>query len=273
MKRMVLILLVFLSTSLLAKESGFTLSTALIGMSMDYREYDDKGVILDSEMSSFTGIVGSEFILEYTDVYNNNYLQYGIKISLLGGETDYVGSLINSGLGYGSYLSTTQNSIIDTSIFYMYTNTFPNGLDLGYGIGFAYHSWERALSASQIEVYKWYSIRPKISLTYNFSAFSIGARLEYQYAINPQMDILANYENSSDATVNLGSANIVQVVLPVKYKINDRVLLFIEYVYEKQVIAKSDSTPYVINGNTETIYEPDSTANNQYAKIGATFKF
>lgn len=261
MKQILLILLVLASTSLFARGSGYSLSTAFVGMSMDYREYDDAGVILNSEKSAFNEIIGSEFILDYTESYNDNtYAQAGIEMLFLGGNTAYVGSLIGSGLGYGSHLSSTQNNISDISLYYMYSHSFKNGFDLGYGVALGHRSWERILSASQIEVYYWYSIRPRAKLTYDFSKFSIAALVEYQYGISPKMSATGF---ASD--FNLGSANIAKLKIPLVYTLNNKINFFVEYVYEQQIIEKSN----VQAG----FYEPDSTANNQYTKIGMVFKF
>jgi len=261
MKIQFLVLSLLLSTAILAYENTYKLSVALVGMSMDYREYNDGGAILDSEKSSFSGIVGSEFIFDYTRVYeNNNYAKVGIETLFLGGNTEYVGSYIGSNLGYGSLVSTTQNSIFDISGHYMYTHAFKNGLDFGYGLALGYRSWERRLSSIQTEVYYWYSIRPRVELAYNFLDFSIGGLAEYQYAIDPKMSATGF---SSD--FNLGSANIAKLRIPLRYTLNNKTEFFVEYVYEQQIIEKSN----VQDG----FLEPDSTANNQYAKIGAVFKF
>lgn len=256
-----ILLTLIISNTLLARDGMFSLSTALVGMNMDYREYDDNGAILDSEKSSLNEIIGSEFILNYTVVYKNkNYAELGIELLILGGETEYVGSYIGSNAGYGSLVSTTQNAISDIAGFYMYTHVFDNGLDLGYGLALGHRSWERRLSASQVEVYYWYSVRPRVKLTYNFSKFSVAALGEYQYGISPKMSA-----TGFSTDFSLGSANIAKLKVPLTYSLNEKVHFFIEYVYEHQTIEKSN----VQNG----FLEPDSTANNQYAKIGATFKF
>jgi len=268
MKQVLLIVFFLVSISLSAKESGYSLSAALVGMSMDYREYDNSSIILDSEKSAFYEIIGSEFILDYTEVYNNNtYAQAGIEMLFLGGRTEYVGSLIGSGLGYGSNLSTTQNNISDIAVYYMYSHTFTNGLNFGYGIALGHRSWERILSASQIEVYYWYSVRPRIKLTYNFSSLSLGALLEYQYGISPKMSATGF---SSD--FNLGSANIAKLKIPLRYELSEQIGFFLEYVYEQQIIEKSNVQASDADASTFFL-EPDSTANNQYVKIGAIFKF
>ncbi len=254
-------MIILFTASIQAKESGFGFSTALVGMSMDYREYGNDGAILDSEKSSFSDMIGSEFTAEYTESYESqNYAQLGIEVLFLSGETQYVGDYLTGGSGYGTVVSTTLNIVLDMSTYLMYTNSFTNGLDLGYGLALGYRSWTRTLSLTQEERYYWFSLRPRIKLSYNFSAFSIGALAEYSYAINPKMSAT---NVSTDFT--LGSADIIKLKIPFTYELNSKIGFFAEYVYEYQSIEKSN----VQNG----FYEPNSTANNQYAKIGATFKF
>ncbi len=239
-------------------------------MSMDYREYKDNGVILDSEESNLNDIIGSEFILDYTRVYeNDNYAQLGIEMLFLGGSTQYVGSLINDAncKTYGCHQSTTQNSISDLSAYYMYTHSINDSLDIGYGLALGHRSWERILSASQVEVYYWYSVRPRVKLTYKLRALSIAALAEYQYGINPKMSATGF---SSD--FKLGSANIAKLKIPLKYELNKKVHFFVEYVYEHQIIEKSN-VQRLDSDSSKLFLEPDSTANNQYAKIGVVFKF
>lgn len=273
MRKSIAVLLLLVSTLVSAQESGFTLSTALVGMSMDYREYDDGNTILDSEKSNFNEIGGGDFSFSYIKVLESkNYAQIGASMRILSGETEYVGAYLNSGLGYGSLVSITKNIIFDNSIEYSYTQVLHNGLELNYEIGVGYHSWRRELSSSQIEDYTWYSLRPKIGVLYRYKKFSIGANIEYQYGINPKMTILADSENP-DTTVDLGSADIVEFSYPLKLRVHKRVSIFGEYVYQYQKIEKSNSAPYVFNGTATSIYEPHSEAHNQYLKFGAEFKF
>jgi len=257
-----------------ARESGYSISAAFVGMSMDYREYDDNGNILDSEISVDGELIkGGEISLAYTKVLeDNDYALIALNINYLYGETEYKGSLLNSGLGYGSYVGRTNNDVLDIEAEYRFVDTYSNGIDLTYGLGIGYRSWRRELSASQVEVYKWYSLRPKFGVGYQVSSLHFGGLLEYQYGLSPQMDILANAENP-DTTVDLGSGNIIEFTLPVSYTINEQLDIFFEYVYQYQTIDKSNAVEYILDGVTEYIYEPDSTANNQYIKLGATFKF
>lgn len=273
MKFFLVFILFFLSGVLSAKESGFSLSAALVGMSMDYREYDDSDYILDSEESNFGEMTGGDFTFVYTEaLVSDNYMELSANLGLIAGETEYVGSYIDSELGYGSVVERTKNIIFDSSVEYEFNQVFENGVELSYGIGLGYRSWRRELSPSQIEVYTWYSLRQKTAISYSLKNFSFGAGFEYQHGVNPTMTILADYENP-DTTVNLRSANIVELTLPMYVTLNEKLELFVEYIYQHQTIEKSNMAPYVFNGMPTRVYEPRSTAYNQYAKFGAVFKF
>jgi len=274
MKKSLLIFMALLmSLTLYAKESSFAVSAAIVCMSMDYREYDDKSVILDSEESKFHEVAGLNLVFDSAYELNPKLL-IGLEtdISYVSGETKYVGAFLTSGAGYGSLVSTTQNSVFDTSVAAIITHIVQHNLSIGYGVGVGQHVWRRELSSSQVEIYSWYSLRPQANIQYSIADFVFAFGLEYQYGLNPTMTILADSLNPK-TTVNLGSANILQASLPVSYKITDRMALFMEYTYAYQKIEKSDTAPYVINGTQYQILEPASTANNQYLKFGVTFKF
>lgn len=262
--RYILVLLILLvSSHVSAKESGYSLSLSGVGMSMDYSEYLDDGSLFNTEESSLNGIMGAELKLTYTGVLENgDYIQSGFNISGLGGETQYTGGIIGSGLGYGSYLNATKDTIIDMEAEYKYTHRFNDTYAVVLGVGFGSRSWRRELSASQIEIYRWYSLRPKIGLLYSEYKFSIGGLVEYQYGINPEMslDIPGTY-----VILDLGSADIVKFTLPLTYQLSEKWIFFTEYVYEKQTIEKSN----IVEG----WLEPRSEAYNQYLKFGAEFKF
>ena len=279
MKLLLVMLVVFLSV-VQAKENKFSLSTALVGMNMDYREYDDNNVIQDSEKSTLnTGLMlGVDLNFAYKKLLDGrNYAKLSAGFRVISGETEYVGSLLNSNKGYGSYVGTTKNIVFDSDVNYRFSHVFNGGFTLSYGIGVGYRSWRRELSVTQIEVYKWLSIRPQVGVIYAISIFSVGLDVEYQYGLNPQMTILSTSENP-DTTVNLGAANILQISLPFKVSLNKNIDLFTEYTYENQIIKKSNMANYLVydkygqlvNGE---ILEPRSEAYNQYIKFGAIFKF
>ena len=268
-----------------ARESGYSISAAFVGMNMDYREYgvtDANGYgiyngpknlekILDSEKSNAaTGLmIGADIDLGYKKVLESgNYAEVKLSGIFTNGETEYVGSYIGSPDGYGSEVNSTKNIVMDIDIDYKFSHVLNNTLTLSYGMGFGYRLWRRELNAAQIEVYKWMSFRPHIGTIYRISKFSLGINIEYQYAINPEMTILGNV-NQSDLTVNLDGANIVQISIPFEVALYDNVDLFVIYTYENQIIGKSDQLQ-LSNGS---LWEPRSEANNQYLKLGATFKF
>jgi len=279
MKLLLVLFVVFISV-VQAKENDFSLSAALVGMNMDYREYNDNSQILDSEKSTLnTGsMLGIDLNFAYMKVLDGrNYAKMGVGFRVISGETEYVGSLLNSNKGYGSYIGTTKNIVFDSDVNYRFSHVFNGGFTLNYGMGVGYRSWRRELSVTQIEVYKWLSIRPQVRVIYAISIFSVGLYVEYQYGLNPQMTILSNSVNP-DTTVKLGAANILQISLPFKFAVNKKMDLFAEFIYEKQIIKKSDTANYLVYDEygklvNKQILEPKSEAYNQYIKFGAIFKF
>jgi len=252
-----------LTTQILAKDFDYKLSVAAVGMSMDYSEYSDNGELLDTEVSDLNGIMGLELKASYTRVDDiENSTEIGINFMILGGETQYTGSLIGSSEGYGSYLGVTTDTIRDIELEYRHNYKLNNDFEFMYGVGFGHREWRRELSSTQVEIYSWYSLRPKIGINYKYNDFSLGALFEYQYGINPEMslDIPGTY-----VVLDLGSADISKFSLPLKYKYSEEFNLFTEFVYEKKIIEKSNIA--------EGWQEPRSEAYNQYLKFGAEFKF
>lgn len=260
------IFFIFTVTNISAKENTFISSISFVGMSMDYREYNLNGEILDSEESSYLDMSGLEMTLGYIVSKNiSSSSEVKFDFMILSGETKYIGSYLGSSLPYGSVISTTKNTIIDTDISYRRSNRFNNNLELYYGIGLGYREWERALSASQVEVYSWYSIRPVIGISARIKEkFNLGISLEYQYGLDTKM-------RSSNPRLDftLGGADIFEVSVPLSYKYKDNIELFFEATLQKQIIIESD-VKYV---GGDGYYEPESTANNSYLKVGAVYRF
>ena len=266
----IFVAVLLMANVLCAKESKFSLSTSLVGMNMDYTEHGDNNEFLDSEKSNFWDIKGIELGFAYKKVTKKgNYSEFGVNMMSLSGETEYVGTYLISG---DPAVSTTKNILFDTEVDYKFTQILKRAFSLTYGVGIGYRSWRRELSPSQVEVYSWYSLRPKIGFSYSLKDFSFATQLEYQSAISPKMTILKDSENP-DTTVNLGSADIIEISIPIKYSVRKNIDLLVEYVYQNQSIEKSDTAQYIISATQYTIYEPASTAHNQYVKFGAIFKF
>ncbi|MDB2562067.1 DUF481 domain-containing protein [Sulfurimonas sp.] len=258
----VIILVFVLSLSIQAKENRLSTSVALVGMSMDYREYDFSGNILDSEMSGFTDIMGVDMGLQFLlNETSSSYIKLETNLMTIGGYTDYVGSLLGSGQPYGSYVSRTVNNIIDVDINVKMQQKITDSFELQYALGLGYRYWERSLSSTQIEIYEWYSLRTMLGAHYKLSKkLKIGAEIEYQYGFNETMSA-----SNLGSNFDLGGADIMKISIPLVYSYSDKLDFLASAVYEEQTIEHSN----VING----FYEPDSTAKNQYIKIGVDFKY
>jgi len=260
MKKILFALLV-LSSSLLAEQRmEYTLS--YVGMNMDYKEYDRAGILLDSEESGYSDITGVEFGYSY---FLDTRSQIDLKVMSLSGDTKYVGSYLNSNQGYGSVVSTTTNDVRDIYLGYSAKNEYRNNFYLLGNLGLGYRYWQRSLSSVQIEDYEWYSLRLGIGAEYKYKAFSIAVRGEYQYGIHPTMTATGINDE-----FELDSADIMELSIPVRYEINDMFALTASYVFTRQEIEES-SVVYDNGGNGYV--EPDSTAYNQYLKVGIIFKY
>ena len=254
------------TTSLFAYDGSSSYSLALVDMSMDYKEYNTAGTLIDSEKSKFTDIAGVEMAYAYGfGCKGDECTKIDFNILRVVGNSDYVGSPLGSNLPYGSTVSSTLNTITDISLSSkVYVSVTPS-TQVIYGVGLGYRYWERELSTTQKEIYSWFSLRPVLGVEYAISKnLSISALAEYHYAIKPTMSA-SNV--SSDFT--LGSTNIIEMKIPVEYQVSNKLGFFSEFVFSKQTIRESNHITQGIN----TFYEPDSTAYNNYVKIGMRYKY
>ncbi len=95
--------LLVLSANLFAGENKVTYSLSLVGMNMDYKEYNRAGTLVDSEASQFSDIAGFEagydFLLSQS---MGSYAKLETSVLYVAGDTSYVGSALNGGGSYGS---------------------------------------------------------------------------------------------------------------------------------------------------------------------------
>ncbi len=265
--RLLFLFFILFACSLFAEESHGEYKISLVGLQMDYREYDENNVLLDSEKSSFSEMMGAEFEYRY---FLDDSINLELKVLTLSGNTNYVGSLIGSNQGYGSSASTTINDIRDISFMYNAKQISDFDVNMLCGLGGGYRFWQRQLSASQVEQYDWYSLRGNIGLEYNLeTSVILKVLLEYQYGITPSMKT-----NGIDGSFKLGSADILQISVPLRYNISQHFSLTCEYLYEYQKIMKSNYLSGTVNGiYSDRWHEPDSRASNQYLKVGMIFKY
>lgn len=262
----ILFFFLFLTAQAYAYEPKTKTSLSLIGMNMDYREYDASDSIKNSEKSAFSELIGFEVGYDfYFSRDANSYSEFDTNFMFISGETEYIGSLLYSNNPYGSYVGKTNNKIADVDMSYRYNYIVNNAISFNYGLGLGFRYWLRSLSLSQEELYYWFSLRPSLGLNMKlFSNLSIAPRVSYQYGIEPKM-----HASDLGHTFTLGSANIVSITIPLNYELNRRIDLFMSYTYEEQTIEKSDA----FQKGTYNYYEPDSTAKNQYIKFGVAFKY
>ena len=263
MKKVLLAFLLFFVTQGIS-DTKIEYAISLIGMNMDYSEYDQNGMILDSEESNFQDILGAEFEYRY---FLNASSNLEIKLSSLTGYTKYTGSYLNdSNAHYGSVVSSTKNTIYDFSFAYNMKkrSDFKNIIMLA-DIGVGYRDWFRELSSTQIEEYTWYSIRGNLGLEYHKNDFTGSFIVEYQYGIKPNMSATGFSDD-----FELASANIMKFSVPLRYNVYKNLDLTCAYIFEYQEIKESN----VLYGSDGKGYvEPDSTAYNQYIKIGMLLKY
>ena len=263
------ILSALFTCNLFSKENNIKYSIALVGMSMDYKEYDSSKTLLDSENSSLGKIAGYDMSFGYLfNKTNFSIDEAAMNVSMLRGKSDYVGAVLGSGNPYGSVKATTTNRFIDTSFSYKHTERYQNYFNFSYGLGVGYHAWYRELSSIQSELYEWYSLRPLIGITYAIDKFSFGLYGEYQYGFHTTMT-----SSNPSIKVQLGGADVLEVGFPLRYNYSKDLEFFTQYVLTKQNIKESNHVNTTLNGSAVTAWEPDSTSYQNYLKIGATFKF
>ncbi len=257
-----IILSFLLLGSALIAQTKVEYQISFIGMNMDYREYDSSDHILDSEKSDYSDISGVE--IGYRFLLKNNT---NISFNFVGvnGETQYLGSALNSDQPYGSEVSTTSNTIYDISLGYNAKHMLNSNVMMLGGIGVGYRYWQRELSSIQIEEYTWYSVRVNAGVEFDYKDLSTSLIAEYQYGIKPEMTATGISDD-----FELSSANIVKISVPIRYALTQNFDLSCAYVFEYQEIKESN---VIYDGGTTGYVEPDSKAYNQYIKIEMIFKY
>jgi hypothetical protein len=255
---------VLLGCETLSALPSFTNSIAFVGQSMDYREYDKEGVFADSENSSFFEMTGVEINFAFLfDKDANSHSQLDVNFLGLGGITQYEGFYLESGLPTEG--ETTTNYIADIDMTYKKFHRLSDVLEVHYGLGLGYYMWERGLSSSQVELYDWFYVKPTAGITLEMvKNLHLGLNLAYKYALNPAMSV-----TSPNLDFTLGGVNAFVACIPLTYTFSNAFDMFVAFEIEQQNIEASGTK----QSNGVDYYEPDSTAKNQYLKLGMTFKY
>lgn len=251
LKRSLLLIYLVVGIPLIASE--YFLSLSADTTKFDYAETENTQ-LLDTEKAGFGRIGGFSFTLEPR--YNGWYVQSSYDE----GNTDYVGSLLNSQGVYGSYKGITANVLEEYQVGYKITSRDSRGdsmIPLTIGIGYRY--WLRQLGYD--ELYQWGYYHIGIGYHYRLSpSLTIGADTAYRIAFNPKMN-----ETLHEHTFKLKNVYSYKISLPLELKLNRRWSIFGSYNYEYWNIDASNP----VGG----YYEPDSETKNETLSAGIKLYF
>lgn len=247
-----------LSTSLYA--SSYSLSISADTTRFDYAETEG-GHLLDTETNDFGDISGFTLSLEpqYRGVY--------ITSSYSSGDTDYVGGT-DVDPTYGSYTTTTRNSIIDYSVGYKTTIPLDPraGVEMPFNIGLGYRRWLREVQSTADawgydEEYDWGYLDIGTGMHFALSRNAmLGFDAHYRNGFGARM-----YENSNGYTYNLKNVYGYKIAVPLEIALDRSLRLFFLYSYEYWNIGASDP----VGG----YYEPDSETKNEILSAGLKLLF
>jgi len=250
----------FFSTFLFASSTVFV---SFVGSVMDYKEYDSRGVLVDSESTTFRDLVGFELGYSYVAAFENFAIKTQIEYMHIEGESKYVGSYLTSNASYGSLVASTYNTIDQGKITAKGIIPLSSVVNLKLAVGIGYYQWERALSVTQVEQYSWYPLIGEIGTTFKLfpsCAYNLNIDFFYQKGMFPKMDAY-----DLGYTFDLGAESDYGVKLGIVYEVSPYVNLYGTYIYDYQEITHSN----VINN----YYEPDSTDAKHYVKVGLGYNF
>ncbi len=242
-----------------------TVELFVVGKSMDYREYDIQGVLLDSEESDYGDITGVEAALTHSFAHQRGfYAKVELRLSRLYGQSVYKGSVLGSGDPYGSVVSVTDNTVTQGALMLKGVYLLSQSVNLKAGIGIGKYEWERTLSSIQNEIYTWYPLELLAGGSFRFEeadAFDFDGELFYKRGLSPVMSATNIPEE-----FKLGGVECYGFRLHLLYKLESRLHLVLGYEYEYQKIKRSN----VVAGG---YYEPDSEDSRSTLKAGLQYAF
>jgi len=247
--------------------------------SYDYTERDSQDNVLNTEESNFFEIGGIyasyDYKLKELTYPDGNVAHYlNIYGSYSGGDTDYTGSSLVNGEGFGSVKNTTGNTFYELEInlkrvrYHKTSSTY-----ILFGLG--YKEWERELSSTQVETYH-----------YKYAQIGVGGEKQIYKNISLGIDIKAivgfdtkmdadfdetTQTNSLNETFNLGAVYSYKIATPLTIPINKQLSFTTKAEYEFSSYGKSDTItktnffkPGYAQGNSTDaqLYEPDSQQKN-----------
>jgi hypothetical protein len=256
--------LISLLSALCLSAAPYSMEIGATTTRYDYTETVDS-VVIDTERSDPIEVHGIYARFEAALRQNSWGGEDRLRLSWAysSGNTEYVGSLIGSGEGYGSYRSTTHNRFREYGLDYL--RNFERqkfGFLLSAGAG--YYEWERALSASQVERYHWYFAQIAAGMSYPvYRQCRLGVEIGARYGIDPGMD--AHVPGLGTRTFTLGHVMTNRIDASLGLPLTEAVSFRGGIRYEQTDIGRSN----VIGG----FYEPDSIQKNWYVYGGLKLAF
>ncbi len=264
-----LVVISLLSSAVWAQQP-FSLHLFATGMSMEYKEYGTDGTLLDSEEATLGDIGGVDVGAGYTYSHENGfYSVFEFDYQKVSGSTTYKGSRLGSGDPYGSVISTTQNRLKDLRFMFKELYALNSFVTLKAGVGYGHHSWERELSVIQLETYSWDYLRVVAGGAFRFdsaSKLSFDVFAAYEYAFLP---IMSTDINGVDADFELGGVQCYEIDLYAMYDLGRGFYLVGGFILKQQDITESN----VVTTGLGSYYEPQSKDNQQFYKLGITYRF
>jgi len=231
---------------------------------MDYAEtggsHGSAPGLLDTENGNIPGFGFSASSMSDWAL-GNDYLQFDFNYS--NGNTDYVGSYINSNAGYGSLKSSSTAHIYNYSARYGKGFSMSRQTMLTPYVELGHHRWERGLSATQDETYSHnygglgllLQVAPVNKLVLNADLF---------YGRTFQSKISTNSYTLPEAT--LGNSSFKRYGVGADYAFSQRFHGKISYSHESYSYGISDLSSY-------GYYEPNSTTKNSIYRVGIGYAF
>jgi hypothetical protein len=256
---------------------GASADTLEFGLKTTYYNYRESNgtALLDTETADLGKIAGGYLRFNMTLRENSagDYDRFELYASRTAGTTLYTGSVLGSGMPYGSLRSRTAD-IYEELQFNLTRSLRQDALLYTIKAGVGYYEWERELSTSQVEVYSWNYVQLGIGVSQTFGRdWEIAMDLSGHYGVNRTME--ADFTGVEHLQFDLGRVYTVRAGVPltIPVKADSAVLFRLEYEYTKIGQSNVVSAYYEPEDRVRQWYEPDSQQQNWHFYTGVVFDF
>jgi len=258
--------------------------------SYDYTERDKQDQILDTEESSFFEVGGiyASYSYKLKEItYPDGNVAHYINIygSYTGGDTDYTGSNLINGQGFGSVKNTSTNTFYELEANLKRVKYYDTSSSyILFGLG--YKEWERELSSSQKETYHYRYAQIGVGGEKNiYKNWSLGIDLKAILGFHPEMDASfgeTSQTNSLNETFKLGTVYSYKIATPLIIPINKQLSFTTKAEYEFTNYSRSNTITktnffkpgFEQNGSADAnLVEPASQQKNWHLYAGLKLVF